>query len=94
MFRVVTHNVDQTFDRWTDALDAARALMPSCKRWTQDIRIFLCDELVWLYSREHKYPKYIGPGTYNLLAKLFIQEAMEADNPDTASDDDRPSNAE
>lgn len=85
MFRVVTRDVDQTFERWTDALNAAKALMPNCKRWTDDIRIFLCDELVWLYSREHKYPKYIGPGTYNLLARLFLQEAMEQEATEQAA---------
>lgn len=80
MFRVVTRGFDQTFERWTDALDAAKSLIPECKSWTQDIRIFLCEELVWLYSKEYKYPKYIGAGTYDLLAKLFIQEAMEAES--------------
>jgi len=77
MFRVVTRDFEQEFERWTDALNTAKSLIPQCKSWTQDIRIFLLDELVWLYSREHKFPKYMGAGNYNRLARLFIQEAME-----------------
>ncbi len=77
MFRVVARDYSQEFERWTDALNAAKALIPECKSWTQDIRIFLCDDLIWLYCKEYKYPKYIGAGTYDLLAKLFIQEALE-----------------
>jgi hypothetical protein len=79
MFRVVARGYTQEFERWTDALNTAKSLMPECKSWTQDIRIFLCDDLIWLYSKEYKYPKYIGSGTYDLLAKLFIQEALEAE---------------
>jgi hypothetical protein len=67
----------QEFERWTDALNTAKSLIPQCKSLTQDIRIFLFDELIWLYSREHKFPKYIGAGTYDRLAKLFLIEAME-----------------
>jgi predicted secreted protein len=77
MFRVVARGFSQEFERWTDALNQAKSLMPECKSLTQDVRIYLCDELVWLYSREYKYPQYIGPGSYNLLAKLFLQEALE-----------------
>jgi len=77
MFKVVSRTSSTEFDRWTDALEAAKALIPECKGLTEDIRIFLCDELIWLYSREHKYPKYIGAGTYNRLARLFIQETLE-----------------
>lgn len=77
MFRVVARDYSQEFERWTDALNAAKALIPECKSWTQDIRIFLCDDLIWLYCKEYKYPKYIGAGTYDLLAKLFIREALE-----------------
>lgn len=79
MFKVVFRDSSQEFERWTDALEAGKALIPHCKSWTEDIRIFLCDELIWLYSREHKYPKYIGGGTYDRLARLFIQEAIEAE---------------
>ncbi len=80
MFRVVARDYSQEFERWTDALNAAKALIPKCKSWTQDIRIFLCDDLIWLYCKEYKYPKYIGAGTYDLLAKLFIQEATEEED--------------
>jgi hypothetical protein len=76
MFKVVTSNLSQEFERWTEALDIAKSLMPNCK-WTETVKIYLCDELVWLYSREYKYPQYIGAGNYTLLVKLFIQETLE-----------------
>ncbi|QYO65056.1 hypothetical protein [Leptolyngbya sp. 7M] len=76
MFKVITRNYSAEFERWTDALDAANALKPECKNWLQDIRIFDGDDLVWIYSRLHRYPQYIGAGTYNRLARLFIFEAM------------------
>ncbi len=79
MFKVVARDFTQEYERWIEALEAAKSRIPACKRWTEDIRIFLCDELIWLYSREHKYPKYIGAGTYDRLARLFIQETLEAD---------------
>jgi len=77
MFRVVAPGFSQTCDRWIDALDLAKSLIPQCKSLTEDVRIFLYDELIWLYSREHKYPKYIGAGMYDRLARLFIQETLE-----------------
>jgi hypothetical protein len=76
MFKVVTPSFSQEFERWTEALNTAKSLMPSCK-WTQTVKIYLCDELVWAYSREYKYPQYIGAGTYDLLVKLFVQETLE-----------------
>ncbi|MDX2215746.1 MAG: hypothetical protein SFY66_20960 [Oculatellaceae cyanobacterium bins.114] len=79
MFKVVTPRSSQEFERWTDALEAAKSLIPQCKSLTEDIRIFLFDELVWVYSRLHKYPQYIGAGMYDRLAKLFIQEAIAAE---------------
>lgn len=74
----------QEFERWTDALNTANALKPKCKSLTQDIRIFLFDDLVWVYSRSHKYPQYIGAGTYDRLARIFIQEAI-GESDDAAS---------
>ena len=76
MFKVLTPNFSQEFERWTDALNTAKTLMPQCKGLSQDVRIYLFDDLVWLYSREHKYPKYMGAGTYDRLARLFLQEAL------------------
>lgn len=76
MFKVVTPDLSQEFERWTEALDAGKSLMSNCK-WTETVKIYLCDELVWLYSREYKYPQYIGAGNYNRLVKLFIQETLE-----------------
>jgi hypothetical protein len=77
MFRVVFQNSTAEFERWTDALEAGKALIPQCKKLSQDIRIYLFDDLIWLYSRENKFPKYMGAGTYDRLARLFLQEAME-----------------
>lgn len=80
MFKVITPGFSQEFERWTDALNKAKSLMPQCKGLTNDIRIYLFDELVWIYSREYKYPQYIGAGNYNRLANLFIQEALEEES--------------
>lgn len=77
-FTVTTTKGDrQTFERWTDALDAAKALMPQCKGLFQDVRILEGNDVVWVYSRSHKYPMYMGPRSYDRLAKRFILEAME-----------------
>ncbi|MER3433689.1 MAG: hypothetical protein C4288_09695 [Leptolyngbya sp. ERB_1_1] len=73
MFKVVTRDVDREFDRWIDALDFAKSLMPECK-WFQDIRIFEKGNLVWVYSRSHKFPQFVGAGVYDRLAKRFLIE--------------------
>lgn len=73
MFKVVTRDVDRAFDRWIDALDFAKSLMPECK-WFQDIRIFEQGSLVWVYSRSHKFPQFVGAGVYDRLAKRFLIE--------------------
>ena len=65
------------FERWTDALYHAKSLIPQCRSLFEDIRIFVGQELVWVYSRSHKYPQYVGAGNYDRLARLFIAEAME-----------------
>jgi hypothetical protein len=75
MFKVITRNFSQEFERWTDALNQGNDLIPSCKSIFQDIRIFAGEELVWVYSRWHKYPQYIGAGNYRRLALLFMAEA-------------------
>jgi hypothetical protein len=77
MFRVIAPNTDEEFDRWTDALNRAKSLMPQCKSLFVDIRIYQGESLLWIYSRSHKYPQYIGAGTYDRLAKLFLIEAIE-----------------
>lgn len=76
MFRVVTRGFSQEFERWTDALDSAKALRPKCKSLFQDIRIYDGENLVWVYDRLHVHPQYIGPRTYRRLALLFLEEAM------------------
>ncbi|HHP7230909.1 MAG TPA: hypothetical protein ACFCUY_08630 [Xenococcaceae cyanobacterium] len=74
MFRVLGKNCDRHFTRWTDALNCAKSLIPQCKSLFEDIRIFDGEDLIWIYSRSHKYPQYIGAGTYDRLARLFIVE--------------------
>ncbi|MDJ0682383.1 MAG: hypothetical protein QNJ18_21290 [Xenococcaceae cyanobacterium MO_167.B52] len=77
MFRVFAKNCDRNFDKWTDALYHAKSLIPQCKSLFEDIRIFYREDLIWIYSRSHKYPQYIGAGTYDRLARLFILENTE-----------------
>ncbi len=77
MFRVFAKNCDLNFDRWTDALYHAKSLIPQCKSLFEDIRIFYGEDLIWIYSRSHKYPQFIGAGTYDRLARLFILENTE-----------------
>jgi len=74
MFKVMTRGFAQEYDRWTDALDQANALIPTCTGLLGEIRIFEKGELVWSYTRTHKYPLYLGPGTYNRLARRFVLE--------------------
>jgi len=81
MFRVLTRGYSEEFERWTDALETANSLKPKCRNWLQDIRIYDGEELVWVYSRSHTYPQYIGAGTYNRLARMFIQEAIAESAP-------------
>lgn len=77
MFRVLTPKFDQEYSRWIDALEAANSLIPECKSLLEDIRIYYGKEIIWVYSRSHKYPQYIGAGMYDKLARLFIQETLE-----------------
>lgn len=81
MFKVVTRQIAADFDRWIDALEYAKSLIPQCK-WFQDIRIFEEKELVWIYSRSHKYPQFIGAGTYDRLARRFLIETVEDEQKD------------
>ena len=77
MFKVIYKESDRSFERWTDALYYGKSLIPKCKSLFEDIRIFYKEDLIWIYSRSHKYPQYIGAGTYDRLARLFILENME-----------------
>jgi hypothetical protein len=76
MFRVITRDFSQEFDCWIDALDVAKSLIPQCK-WFQEIRILEKGEMVWVYTRSHKYPQFIGAGTYDRLARRFLLESAE-----------------
>ena len=74
MFRVKTKGFDQEYDRWTDALDQANSLISACKGLFGEVRILEKGELVWTYTRSHKYPMYIGAGVYDRLARRFVLE--------------------
>ena len=91
MFRVITSGFEAEYTRWTDALDRANSLIPNCRGLFKDIRIYYGDNLIWLYSRSHKYPQYIGPGIYDKLAKLFLTEAMEEAANNNSSNDNSES---
>ncbi len=84
-FKVVTPGFEQTFERWTDALDKANSMRSSLKSWFKDIRILEGTlaagqtpkwRAVWTYGRGRSHPEYLGPGTYDRLARLFIEEAQ------------------
>ncbi len=78
VFKVTAPEFEQEFDRWTDALEQAKALVPNYKGIFQEVRILEDDELIWVKDRFHRYPQFMGPGTYNRLARLFLQEDLEA----------------
>ncbi|MBW4419790.1 MAG: hypothetical protein KME13_11240 [Myxacorys californica WJT36-NPBG1] len=88
MFQVISRDVRQEFERWTDALNAAKALIPNCK-WFQEIRIVEDRNVVWVYTRSHKYPQFVGAGTYNRLARRFVLETLE--EPTEAPEPEEPS---
>ena len=75
MFKVISPGFSQECDRWLDSLTTAKSLMPQCK-WMQDVRIFEDGHLVWIYSRSHKYPQFVGAGTYDRLAERFLLETI------------------
>ena len=79
-FKIVTPGYEQDFERWSDALEKANSLRPSLKSWFKDIRILERAErgwvLVWVFGRGRKHPEYLGPGTYDRLARLFIEEGQ------------------
>ena len=73
---MITRGFKQEFERWTDALETANGLRPQLKSWFVDIRIFDGKDLVWMYSKLRAHPEYIGPGTYDRLARLFMAEGQ------------------
>lgn len=90
-FRVTAPDFKQSCDRWIDALEVAKARIPSCKGWFQEVRIFDQGELVWVCDRWHSHPQFIGPGTYKRLALLFLQET-EPDADPSPREPDQPQN--
>ena len=88
MFKVISPGFSQAFERWIDALTSAKSLMPQCQ-WMQDVRIFEDGRLVWVYSRSHKYPQFVGAGTYDRLAKRFLLETIaDETGAETESDEE------
>jgi hypothetical protein len=73
MFKVIAKGFTQEFELWTEALAAAKTRIPLCK-WFDEVRILDQQDLVWIYSKSHKYPQFIGPGTYDRLAQRFLLE--------------------
>jgi hypothetical protein len=73
MFKVIAKGFNQEFELWTEALAVAKTRMPQCQ-WFDEVRILDKQDLVWIYSKSHKYPQFIGPGTYDRLAKRFLLE--------------------
>ena len=84
-FKVVTPGFEQEYDRWTDALEKANSLRPSLKSWFKDIRILESGATgwtpVWVFGRGRTHPEYLGPGTYDRLARLFIAEGQAEAEP-------------
>ncbi len=76
MFKVRARKFQQEYDRWIDALTSAKLLMPRCG-WFDEVQILEKGELVWAYSRGYKYPRFIGAGTYDRLARRFVLESTE-----------------
>lgn len=74
----MTPGYEQEFERWTDALENANAMRPQLKSWFKDIRILENGRPVWVYGRGRKHPEYLGPGTYDRLARLFMEEGRSA----------------
>ena len=85
-FKVVTPGYEEAFERWTDALEKANSMKSSLKSWFKDIRILedRSDDrgqgwaVGWSYGRGRSHPEYLGPGTYDRLARLFVEEAQQA----------------
>jgi hypothetical protein len=74
MFQVRAKGFQQTYDRWIDALDAAKPLQAKCG-WFDEVQILEKSELIWVYGKGYKYPRFIGPGVYDRLAKRFVLES-------------------
>jgi hypothetical protein len=74
-FHVVAPNFEQTCDRWIDALELAKSKIPTCKGIFQQVKILENGKLVWLYDRFHRHPQFYGAGTYNRLARRFLEES-------------------
>lgn len=76
-FKVAAPNFEQVFERWIDALEAAKSLIPTCKGLFQQVKILENEKLVWAYDRFHRYPQFFGAGTYKRLAHRFLLESAE-----------------
>ena len=90
MFTVRTKKMQQEYELWTEALEQAKSLMPKCG-WFDEVQILEKGNLVWAYSRGYKYPRFIGAGTYDRLAKRFVLESTETPPEEMVNDADTPS---
>lgn len=95
MFRVITTTgVSEDYERWIDALEAAKARMPECKGWFGEVRILENGDPVWSFTRSNKYPVFLGPGTYNRLARQFLEETLEQEASENSTTNDEADNNE
>lgn len=85
-FKVLAPHFEQVFERWIDALEVAKSLIPSCKGLFQQVKILEDDKLVWAYDRFHRYPQFFGAGTYRRLAHRFLLESGEDDTSTVQAD--------
>jgi hypothetical protein len=77
MFKVTAPNFVQEFERWVDALEIAKSLIPKCRGIFQEVRILENNELIWVFDRLHRHPQFMGAGTYKRLALRFLLETAE-----------------
>jgi hypothetical protein len=77
MFKVQAKGFTQECNRWVDALAVAKSLQPKCG-WFDEVQILEKGELVWVYGKGYKYPRFIGAGVYDRLARRFILEMQES----------------
>jgi hypothetical protein len=85
-FKVAAPQYDREFERWIDALEMAKSLIPTCKGIFQQVKILEDEKLVWAYDRFHRHPQFFGAGTYNRLARRFVLETLEDEAENSSSE--------
>jgi hypothetical protein len=85
-FKVTAPQYDREFERWIDALEMAKSLIPNCKGIFQQVKILEDEKLVWAYDHFHRHPQFFGAGTYNRLARRFVLETLEDEAENSSSE--------